>query len=71
MSNEIIEVQDLVRHEDRDTYMSYCVSKEEDTFEKEAERIFLPKSQVEYVGEYKAGHSFNMPEWLALEKGLI
>lgn len=71
MSNEMVEIEALVRHEDRDTHASWCVSEEEDTFGYEAPRIFLPKSQCEYVGEFKNGHSFNVPEWLAIEKGLV
>lgn len=67
----MIEIDCLIRHEDRDTDASWCVSEDEDTFEKEAKRIFLPKSKCEYVGEYKTGHTFNVPEWLALEKELI
>jgi hypothetical protein len=31
--------------------------------------VWLPKSQVEYYDDY--GGIFTMPEWLAIEKGLI
>lgn len=62
--NSLIEVEDLEFH--FETKDAYCVSLEEDTFEEEAERIFLPKSLVE-----KDGDVFTMPEWLAQEKGLV
>lgn len=64
MSKDIIELEDLITH--YQTAYAYCVSTEEDTFEEEAERIFLPKSLVS-----KDGDVYTMPEWLAEEKGLI
>lgn len=72
MSSEPVELVFAQLHKDRETDASWCVSEFDDTFEKEAERIFLPKSQCEYEGEDEEGlHQFKMPEWLAIEKGLV
>lgn len=64
MSEKLVDVEDLIYH--FSTRDAYCVSTEEDTFEAEAERIFLPISLVE-----KNGDTFTMPERLAIDKGLI
>lgn len=71
MSNfnrDIVTLEDLIYHHSTDK--SYVVTLEEDTFEEEAERIYLPKSLVE-KHETPTGFAFEMPEWLAEEKGLI
>lgn len=65
---ELVDVEDLFFHFMTDG--AYCVSTEEDTFGHEAERIFLPKSQVEMHTE-DGSTVFTMPEWLAIEKGLV
>lgn len=68
MSSEPHELDYLIRHEERDTAGAWCVSVDEDTFEKEAERIFLPKSKCELMDD---GKTFLVPEWLAIDKGLV
>lgn len=50
----------------RETPAAYGVVIEDDSFEGEAEIIWLPKSQVT-----KDGNTFYVPEWLAIEKGLV
>lgn len=38
----------------------------------EAERVWLPKSQIEYrENKSRDGWEVDLPHWLALEKGLI
>lgn len=71
MSNykkDLVTLDYLVYH--YSTLKCFVVSIEEDTFAVEAERIFLPKSLVEKYEE-PSGISFEMPEWLAEEKGLL
>jgi hypothetical protein len=51
-------------HETED---AYCIKVEDDTFAKEAQRYWLPKSQTENNND----GSFTIPEWLAIEKGLV
>lgn len=60
-----VTVEVLETFENLSTSMAWCVRVEEDGFEGEAERIFLPKSQVE-----RDGNSYVMPQWLAEEKDL-
>lgn len=68
MSNNDLISFSFIRHEERDTQLAYCVSEEEDTFEKEAKRIFLSKSKCEYN---EAEDVFEVPGWLAFELELI
>lgn len=36
-------------------------------------RVWLPKSQIDYETGFNIGHTFEfiIPEWLAIEKGLV
>lgn len=62
-NSTLVEVEGLIYH--FSTKDAYCVSVEKDTFEQDAERIFLAKKLVE-----KDGNVFIMPEFLAIYKGL-
>jgi len=64
--SRLVDIDDVIHQEDNDTELAYCVSKDEDTFEEQADRIYLPKKLVELDNGV-----FTMPEWLALDKGLI
>lgn len=54
----------MPHHEDEG---AFCVKIDEDTFHEEAKRFWLPKSQVQNNND----GTFTMPEWLAIEKGLV
>ena len=70
MSNETVEIEDLILH--FSTPKAYCVSLEEDTFGKDAKRIWLPKDQCEIdYNPVKNTVVLTMPEWLAIDKGLV
>lgn len=52
------------------------ISIEEDSFGAEAERIWLPLSEITITSypDYKTGNTvtdIELPEWLAIEKGLV
>lgn len=68
MMGDLIELDNLIYHFSTD--LAYCVSIEEDSFGQEAERIFLPKSKVEFYGT-KEKAVFAMTEKFAEQKGLI
>jgi hypothetical protein len=50
-----------------ETANAYCVKIDDDTFEKEAKRYWLPKSVTENNGD----GTFTLPEYIATEKGLV
>lgn len=62
-SDVTVEVLETIEH--LCTPKAWCVRVEEDGFGEEAEKIYLPKSQVE-----RDGNSYVMPQWLAEEKDL-
>lgn len=62
-SDVTVEVLETIEH--LCTPKAWCVRVEEDEFSKDAEKIYLPKSQVERDGNF-----YVMPQWLAEEKDL-
>ena len=63
MTKELVDVDVDLIHETRDAYL---VKVDEDTFGKEAERIWVPKS----LSEYSNG-VLTVEEWFAIQKGLV
>lgn len=66
------ELVDLELWVHRETTLAWQVSEEGDP----EEALWLPKSQCEIGDELERGpiatlHEFTMPEWLAIEKGLV
>ena len=61
MDKKMIEFYFEIEHE---TEKAYLVSDGEN-------KIWLPKSQVEVIKELKEGAEFEIPEWLAKDKGLV
>lgn len=51
----------------KETESAYGVKVELDTFEKEAPIVWLPKSKVSRLDD----GTFDVPEWLATERGII
>ena len=66
MSKEV-ELCDIDANLITETKDAFCITVEDDTFIKEADRIWLPKSKVENNND----GSFTLPVWLAEVKGLI
>lgn len=64
MDDEVAVEADLKK----ETEAAYGITIDDDTFEREAEIIWLPKSKVTY-DEFEK--TFWVPIWLAEEKGLI
>lgn len=62
-NEDMIEVYGFL---EKETPTAWGVKFEEDTFGKEAEIIWLPKSQCTYNG----GDTFEVPHWMVIEKGL-
>lgn len=60
---KVVDVDVDLVHETKDAYL---VKIDEDTFGKEAERIWVPKS----LSEYSNG-VLTVEEWFAIQKGLV
>jgi hypothetical protein len=64
--HDIIEITGEVLHETEDAYLFTDGTKEKDG--KNTVNVWLPKSQCEWD---KGDKTMQLPEWLALDKGLI
>lgn len=63
MSNELCIVEDLEILHETDAAILVSIG--------EGQNIWLPKSKIDYDGGVGDTIDVEMPEWLALEKGLI
>lgn len=70
-NHDIIEIYGTVTHQTDNAYLFSDGSKEKDGVT--AKKIWLPKSQCEWEADIEEiNHGcMQLPEWLALEKGLI
>jgi hypothetical protein len=69
MKSDLVDITAELRHETDKAYLIFdgrIEIKKGDTVKSEV-RTWVPKSQVEFDND----KTFTMPEWLALEKGLI
>jgi hypothetical protein len=58
MHSDLVDIAGILQHETEKAYLLFDGSK----------KVWVPKSHVDYD---PAERVFTMPEWLALEKGLI
>lgn len=69
-----VEITCVIVHQ---TVSAFAIKVEEDTFGQDAETIWLPKSQVEIIEPVEEGIDYLgkaellVPEWLAVDKGLV
>lgn len=67
MSNKLIDISAVIRHETDSAYLLYDGRSEKKDGKDVELRVWVPKSQVENNDD----GTFTMPEWLALDKGFI
>lgn len=72
--SDLVEVTVVEHLSDFDTKDAYCVTMDEAKFGTDQKKIWLPKSQVEQADVEQADYdytTFFIPEWLAIDKGLV